>query len=333
MNKKINLACGAGGEETDELIQCVFKKHFYNSLFTSDDAAILEMGTGKLAITTDSFVVTPFEFPGGNIGKLSVCGTVNDLICMGAVPKYIVCSFIIEEGFLVDDLEKIVMSMEEAAKKANIKIVARDTKVVERGQADGVYITTTGVGSCRENVELSGSAASEGDAILVTGDIGRHGCTILLEREKLGLYSNIKSDCASLEEIIAKILDKSKKVHVIRDATRGGLGNVLCEIATQSNKGIEIKENKIPICDEVNGICKMLGLNPLYMANEGTMVIILEPSDAEMIKDLLNKEWSEKAEIIGFVTKNICGKVVLETEIGSKVILPKPSGEMIPRIC
>lgn len=334
MNNQITLAHGAGGKQTSELIEKVFKAHFENPEFTADDAAVIKMGNGPIAMSTDGFIVSPYKFPGGNIGKLSICGTVNDLACMGAKPAYMTCSFVIEEGFDMDELEEIAASMEKTAKEVGVKIVAGDTKVAGKGQADKVFITTTGIGNVMENVNLSGANAKENDVIIVTNDIGRHGCTILLEREDLGIEADICSDCAPLWKTVEKVLNDTEEVHVIRDATRGGVGTVLHEIAKESNVGIKLFSDKIPVADSVKGVCSMLGLDPLYLANEGTMVMVAPKDQGEKIVNILKEmKYSKNAAIIGEVTSKAVGKVLMTTAIGGENILPLPSGELLPRIC
>lgn len=334
MEKCITLAHGAGGRQTEELIRKLFRPYFQNPEFTADDAAILHIEEGRLAMTTDGFVVSPCEFNGGDIGKLSICGTVNDLACMGARPLYLTCSFIIEEGFALDTLERIVRSMAEIAGEAGVRIVAGDTKVVGKGQADGVYITTTGIGACISECNISGSLAKAGDAVIVTRDIGRHGCTILLEREQLGIEADIKSDCAPLWVCVEKMLKVSKDIHVIRDATRGGVGTVLYEIARESGVGICLLERDIPVCGEVRGVCGLLGLDPLFLANEGTMVVIVPQEDAGKVLNALQEvPVSQNARIIGKVVEDLPGKITMVTELGTEVMLPQPEGELLPRIC
>ena len=283
MNETVTLAHGAGGKQTAELIDKVFKEHFANPDLTSDDAAVLSVEAGKLAFTTDGFIVSPAEFPGGNIGKLSICGTVNDLACMGAKPLYLSCAFVIEEGFPMEKLEKIAAAMEATAKEAGVKIVAGDTKVAGKGQVDGVFITTTGIGLVQEDVETSGKKAQPGDAVIVSGDVGRHGCTILLEREDFGIEADVTSDCAPLWGAVEDMLSVTKDIHVIRDATRGGVGTVLYEIAGQSQVGIRLHAEDIPVQDGVKGVCGMLGLEPLYLACEGRLVIFAPKEQAEAI--------------------------------------------------
>ena len=264
----VTLAHGAGGKQTSELIDRVFKAHFLNPLFTADDAAVIDIEKGRIAMSTDGFIVSPAFFAGGNIGKLSICGTVNDLACMGAVPKYLTCGFVIEEGFSMEKLEEIAAAMEKTAAEAGVKIVAGDTKVAGKGQVDGVFINTTGVGIIPEGVRTSGALAQPGDAVIVTGDIGRHGCTILLEREDYGIEADVTSDCAPLSGAVQAALAAVPEIHVIRDATRGGVGTVLYEIAAQSGVGVNLEPGKIPVDPAVKGVCGLLGLEPLYLACE-----------------------------------------------------------------
>lgn len=333
-SKTVTLAHGAGGKQTSELIDRVFKAHFANPSLTADDAAVLMPPAGRMAMTTDGFIVSPSFFPGGNIGKLSICGTVNDLACMGAKPKYLSCAFVIEEGFSMEKLEEIAAAMEKTAKEAGVQIVSGDTKVAGKGQVDGVFITTTGVGEILPGADTSGCYAKPGDAVIVTGDIGRHGCTILLERENFGIDADVTSDCAPLWGNVAAVLQATKDVHVIRDATRGGVGTVLYEIAGQSNVGIVLDAAKVPVQPQVRGVCGMLGLEPLYLACEGRLVIFAPKEEAPLIVETLRKEkYSEEAAIIGEVTEEHPGKVVMTTEIGAKTILPQPGGELLPRIC
>ena len=334
MNETVTLAHGAGGKQTAELIDKVFKEHFANPDLTSDDAAVLSVEAGKLAFTTDGFIVSPAEFPGGNIGKLSICGTVNDLACMGAKPLYLSCAFVIEEGFPMEKLEKIAAAMEATAKEAGVKIVAGDTKVAGKGQVDGVFITTTGIGLVQEDVETSGKKAQPGDAVIVSGDVGRHGCTILLEREDFGIEADVTSDCAPLWGAVEDMLSVTKDIHVIRDATRGGVGTVLYEIAGQSQVGIRLHAEDIPVQDGVNGVCGMLGLEPLYLACEGRLVIFAPKEQAEAIVEKLHQgKYTKDAAIIGEVTEEMPGRVVMTTEIGAETLLPEPRGELLPRIC
>lgn len=334
MDKIVTLAHGAGGRQTSELIDQVFKAHFSNPDLTADDAAVLNVKGGKLAFTTDGFIVSPSEFPGGNIGKLSICGTVNDLSCMGAKPMYLSCAFVIEEGFPMEKLEKIVAAMEKTADEAGVKIVAGDTKVAGKGQVDGVFITTTGIGQIIDGVNTSGFNAKPGDAIIVTGDIGRHGCTVLLARNEFGIEADVVSDCAPLWGTVKAMLDESKDIHVIRDATRGGVGTVLYEIAEQSKVGIRLDSKSIPVADGVKGVCGMLGLEPLYLACEGRLVIFAPKEVAPKLVDTLHEgKYSKDAAIIGEVTQDMAGHVIVKTEIGAETLLPPPVGELLPRIC
>ncbi len=334
MSKTVTLAHGAGGRQTSELIDQVFKAHFANPELTSDDAAVLTVDGAKLAFTTDGFIVSPAEFPGGNIGKLSICGTVNDLACMGAKPLYLSCAFVIEEGFPMDKLEEIVTAMEKTAAEAGVKIVAGDTKVAGKGQVDGVFITTTGIGRIQEGMETSGFKAKPKDAVIVSGDVGRHGCTILLARNEFGIEADVTSDCAPLWGTVKTMMDTTKNIHVIRDATRGGVGTVLYEIAEQSNVGIRLNAQDIPVADGVRGVCGMLGLEPLYLACEGRLVIFAPKEEAPALLETLRQgKYSANAAIIGEVTEDMPGRVVMRTEIGAETLLPPPGGELLPRIC
>lgn len=333
-NQTVTLAHGAGGKQTSELIDRVFKAHFANPALTADDAAVLMPPVGKMAMTTDGFIVSPAFFPGGNIGKLSICGTVNDLACMGAKPLYLSCAFVIEEGFPMDKLETIAASMAKTAKEVGVSIVSGDTKVAGKGQVDGVFITTTGVGQLTEGVTTGGELAQAGDAIIVTGDIGRHGCTILLARDSFGIEADVDSDCAPLWGTVESVLNVTHDIHVIRDATRGGVGTVLYEIAGQSKVGIRLDAEKVPVAPAVKGVCGMLGLEPLYLACEGRLVIFAPKAVAPAIVEELRKgKYSQDAAIIGEVVADHVGRVVMTTEIGAQTLLPQPGGELLPRIC
>ena len=334
MTDTITLAHGAGGKQTNELIDTIFKKYFANENLTADDAAVLPQPQGKIAMSTDGFIVSPAFFPGGNIGKLSICGTVNDVACMGAKPLYISCAFVIEEGYPVDKLEEIVAAMAKTAKEVGVQIVSGDTKVAGKGQVDGVFITTTGVGVIMEGAETSGAIAKPGDAVIVTGDVGRHGCTILLARDEFGIDADVTSDCAPLSKAIEAVLNTTKNVHVIRDATRGGVGTVLYEICGQSGVGVKLNSADIPVDPGVKGVCGMLGLEPLYLACEGRLVIIAPKEEAPAIVETLKGcAHTEGATIIGEITEDHVGHVVMTTEIGSETMLPQPGGELLPRIC
>ena len=334
MNDTVTLAHGAGGKQTNELIDRVFKAHFANPDFTGDDAAVLPADAGKIAFTTDGFIVSPYRFPGGNSGKLSICGTVNDLACMGAKPLYMTCAFVIEEGFPLRELEEIAASMKKTAEEAGVRIVAGDTKVAGRGQVDHVFITTAGVGQIQPGVRTSGTLAKPGDAVIVSGDVGRHGCTILLARNEFGIEADVTSDCAPLWGTVEKMFETTRDIHVIRDATRGGVGTVLYEIAGQSKVGVRINAADVPVADTVRGVCGMLGLEPLYLACEGRLVIVAPKETAPALVETLRQcPYSANAAIIGEITAEQPGKVVMTTEIGAQTLLPQPGGELLPRIC
>ena len=334
MNDTVTLAHGAGGTQTNELISHVFAEKFRNPDLTADDAAVLTPPVGKMAMTTDGFIVSPAFFPGGNIGKLSICGTVNDLACMGAQPKYLSCAFVIEEGFPMAKLEEIAEAMAKTAAEAGVKIVSGDTKVAGKGQVDGVFITTTGVGEILPGVVTSGALAKPGDAVIVTGDVGRHGCTILLARDEFGIDADVTSDCAPLWGAVKAMFEESKDIHVIRDATRGGVGTVLYEIARQSNVGVRIDAASVPVNPTVQGVCRMLGLEPLYLACEGRLVVIAPKEIApKLVEVLRSQSYTDSAAIIGEITEEQPGWVIMHTEIGSETLLPQPTGELLPRIC
>ena len=333
-NDYVTLAHGGGGKQTAELIEKVFSAHFSNPEFTADDAAGLDVGTGNIAVSTDGFIVSPYRFPGGDIGKLSICGTVNDLACMGAKPLYLTCAFVLEEGFPLSELEMIAASMAKTAAEAGVRIVAGDTKVAGKGQVDRVFITTTGIGRLTEGFRTSGAFAKPGDVILVTGDIGRHGTTILLEREELGITADIRSDCAPLWGTVEAMMETTREIHVIRDATRGGVGTVLYEIAAESGVGVSLDAEAVPVQEAVRGVCGMLGIDPLYLANEGTMVVIAPESEAEKLLETLHRgPYSSNAAVIGRITEENAGMVILNTELGLQTMLPQPGGELLPRIC
>ncbi len=334
MTDTITLAHGSGGKQTSELIGSIFKSHFDNEFFTPDDAAVLPRPGRKLAMSTDGFIVSPWEYPGGNIGRLSICGTVNDLSCMGAKPLYMTCGIIIEEGFKVCDLEKIASSMAQTAGESGVNLVAGDTKVTGKGQSDGVFITTTGIGEVMDGVSLSGAFAKPGDSIIITGDVGRHGAAILIARDEYGIQSDVTSDCAPLWNDIRTLLEEVPQVNTIRDATRGGVGTVLYEITSESGVGMELDTENIPISDEVKGISGMLGLEPLYLACEGRMVVIVpQEYEKKAICALSKGKYTKGSCVIGHVTKEHAGRVVMNTQIGAKTFLPEPGNELLPRIC
>ncbi len=335
MSDVITLAHGSGGKKMHDLIKDIFKKHLSNEILDSgDDAAQFSVDSGRLAFTTDSYVISPVFFKGGNIGKLSVCGTVNDLAAAGAKPVYLSCGFIIEEGFPLDRLEEIVKSMAETAAECGVSVATGDTKVVQKGSADGIFINTSGLGLIPEGINISGRNARAGDKIIVTGTIGDHGCAIMLEREKLGIISHIESDCAPLAGMIQALISEVPQVHVLRDPTRGGLATTLNEIASQGNVGIKLYEDRIPVGGETRGICEMLGLDPLYIANEGKMVVILPGNAAEAaLRVLRSHKYGVSSEIIGEVLEAPQGKVFMKTFAGGSRILDMLVSDQLPRIC
>ncbi|MDX4050256.1 hydrogenase expression/formation protein HypE [Aliarcobacter skirrowii] len=332
MTKTITLAHGNGGVENSELIKEVFYKAFKNEILEkSEDAAVIENGT--LAFSTDSFTVTPLFFNGANIGKLAICGTCNDLAMMGAKPKYLACSVIIEEGFEVEQLEIIVNSMKEELAKNEAIIVSGDTKVVPRGAVDKIFINTTGIGEVLYG-GISSNNITQDDLILVSRDIGAHGATIFTAREGINMNSNLKSDCNSLYPLVKALIDANIKITALRDATRGGVSAVLNEWAKQSNICIEVEEEQIPISDEVKGICEMLGFEATNLANEGTFLLAIKKDDAAKAIEVLHTfPEASNASIIGKVTAQYPQKVILNSSWGTKRFLDTPSGELLPRIC
>ena len=325
---KVIMAHGSGGKMSAELMANIFGKYFNNDILNKmEDSAVFEL-SGKIAFSTDSFVVTPLVFKGGDIGKLSICGTVNDLLMMGAEPQYIACGFIMEEGLDIKLLENIVSSMALAAEAAKVKIVAGDTKVIEG--SGGLYINTSGIGLIPNGRNISASNLKEGDVVLLSGNLGDHHACILSAR--MGIGNNIKSDCACLNEVTKTLFDNCIDVKAMRDVTRGGLGTVLNELAESSKCGIEISEADIPIDSEVKGLCDILGLAPLYMGNEGKMTVIVSAKDAEKALNLIrNTDVGKNAAIIGKVTE---GKgVTLKTKIGGTRAVDVLYGEGLPRIC
>jgi hydrogenase expression/formation protein HypE len=332
MNKQITLAMGNGGEENNELISKVFYKAFENEILAkSEDAAVIE--DGKLTFSTDSFTVSPLFFPGADIGKLAICGTCNDLAMMGATPKYLTCSVIIEEGFSTRELEKIVRSMKKELANNGAIVVSGDTKVVPRGSVDKIFINTTGIGHIQKE-GISSNNISQDDVILVSRDIGCHGATIFAAREGIELSSDLKSDCASLTHQVQALIDAGVAITALRDATRGGVSAVLNEWAKQSNICIEVQEDAIPVSEEVYGICEMLGFEAVNLANEGTFVLAVKKEDeAKALEVLHNFENSHNACKIAAVSDAYVGKVILLSAHGTKRFLDTPTGELLPRIC
>ncbi len=337
MNKFITLNHGSGGRASQDLIRNVFIKAFGNMDSILTDSAVLKNAPkDKLALTTDSFVVEPLFFPGGDIGKLAVCGTVNDIVVSGAVPKYITASFILEEGYPIKDLQDIVKSMAWQAKQANVSIVAGDTKVVQKGKCDGVFINTAGIGFFENgNSGIStGGSIKVGDKIIINGFIGDHSIAILGARNELEFETNVKSDCACLNELIQDILKEGIQIKFMRDVTRGGLATVLNELVEIIQKGVEIEENEVPVRDSVKGLCEILGFDPLYLANEGKVLMLVSSEEANKAIEILKKNsLGINSSIIGEVVEDQKPKVVGKTKIGGKRIINMLQGEQLPRIC
>lgn len=335
MSEKILPGHGSGGRQAQELIRDHFVSRF-GMKAPMTDSALLEVPEGLLAFTTDSFVVDPIFFPGGNIGKLAVCGTVNDLAVSGAEPVYLSAAFIIEEGFDMGDLDTIVASMADEAEDAGVMIVTGDTKVVEKGQCDRLFINTAGIGFLsREKIHISsGASVREGDRLIISGPPGDHAVTILASRRKLSFDSPLISDCASLNKMIRKILDRPAAVHFMRDLTRGGLAAVLNELATMTGCGITVDEERIPVAEPVRGLCEILGFDPLTLASEGRVVVVAAPEAADRIVDMLRSDPNgRESAIIGEITADRQGRVVLNSSTGGKRFLDMPSGLLLPRIC
>ena len=335
MKDTITIGHGGGGRLARDLIKNLFLKHLDNpKLAPLGDSAVFELNGSKLALTTDSFVVKPIFFPGGDIGKLAVCGTVNDLAVSGAMPLYISCGMIIEEGFPLKDLETITLSIKEAAHKAGVEVITGDTKVIEKTKGENIYINTTGLGIVENSIELGIDKINVGDKIILSGTLGDHGIAVLSKREGFDFESTIESDCAPLNLITQAIL-KSGRVRFMRDPTRGGLAAVLNEIAEDGSFRIEIAEDSIPVADEIKGICSILGLDPLYIANEGKVIVIAARDDADkVLKTMQDNPLGQKASIIGEVTgKGEKNGVYLKTSYGGTRILDMPADDPLPRIC
>jgi hydrogenase expression/formation protein HypE len=334
----ILLAHGSGGTLTHELIKEVFIKHFHNRLLAAqDDAAVWDLESvspARLALTTDSYVISPIFFPGGDIGKLAVCGTVNDLAMVGAQALCLTVGFILEEGLGLDDLERVVASMAGTARDAGVEIVAGDTKVVDRGSADLIFINTTGIGVVPDGIHISGSNARPGDVIIVNGPVGAHGIAIMSQREGLTFSFPLESDCAPLNGLVAAMLKADSRIHCLRDPTRGGLATTLNELAVQSGVGIEIEEGLIPVPESVQAACEMLGLDPLYAANEGKLVAIVPPeAEVPILAAMRSHPSGAEASVIGRIRFEHPGRVVLRTRYGSRRLLVMLSGAQLPRIC
>lgn len=338
--EQIVIGHGSGGELTHRLIRNVFQKHLGNAILSAgNDAALIELATQqssehKLVISTDVHIVTPLFFAGGDIGRLAVCGTVNDVAMMGAQPLYLTASFILEEGFLIAELEKIVISMAEACAEAGVQIVAADTKVTEKGKSDGVFISTTGFGLAPTNRLIAGDQAHLGDAVLLTGPIGNHGIAIAEARGNLGFQSGVKSDTSPLNHMLTQLLMDVPDVHVMRDPTRGGLATTLVEIANQSGVTVELIEESIPVDQAVRSACAMLGLDPLYLANEGKAIVILPEAQAQLaLSTLRSHPYGANAVQIGKVISKDKPRLLLRTLYGTRRVLEMLAGEMLPRIC
>jgi hydrogenase expression/formation protein HypE len=337
---KIVVGHGGGGKMTHDLITRTFWKHFQNETLNSgNDAAVVNLmyapsPKNKLVISTDSHVVSPLFFPGGDIGRLAICGTVNDVAMMGAKPVWLTAGFILEEGFEIIQLERVLISMRRAAEEAGVAIVAGDTKVVQHGKGDGIYINTTGIGLMTEDVVITGDNAQPGDIILISGSIGEHGIAVLTARGELGLETQVFSDVAPLNFMVEKLLQSCKGIHVLRDPTRGGLATTLKEISLQSKVCITLEENMIPVHPSVSAACELLGFDPLYVANEGKMVIILHPSEADQALAILKEfENGKLACRIGEVKASPSNTVLLKTPFGTTRLIEMMSGEQLPRIC
>ena len=336
----ISLAHGSGGKAMRDLIDDIFVSNFDNPILSQLEdqasfnlAPLLEQGD-RLAFTTDSYVVDPLFFPGSDIGELAINGTVNDLAVSGAKPLYLTCSVILEEGLPVETLRRVADSMKAAAKKAGIQIVTGDTKVVHHGAADKLFINTAGIGIIPRGVNISAHNIKPGDAVIVNGELGNHGAAILIARGELALETNIESDCQSLHSLVETILHACPKIHAMRDATRGGLATVLNEFALSCNVGIRLYEESIPVREEVNGVCEILGLDPLYLANEGKLVVVVSKDNADKILSAMKSHPAGKdACIIGEVITSPPGIVLLQTVFGAERIVDMLVGDQLPRIC
>ncbi len=338
--KKINLSHGAGGKAMQDLIDEIFVKGFGSpELMLLEDQArfnlsdLTKLGS-RLAMTTDSYVVDPLFFPGGDIGKLAVTGTVNDLAVGGAIPLYLTCGMIIEEGFPIDDLQRIVASMRKTADEAGVRIVTGDTKVVPRGAADKLFINTAGVGVIAEQTNILASRAQVGDVVIINGFVGDHGAAIVDARGELALEMSVETDCQPLNHLIQAMLEVCPDIHCMRDATRGGLATILNEFAVQSGIAIELEHVQIPVREEVRGVCEVLGLDPLYLANEGKLVAVVPEDYSQALLEVMQKHPAGHGScIIGKIADSPKGKVILNTGFGGKRIIDMLIGEQLPRIC
>jgi hydrogenase expression/formation protein HypE len=333
--KNILLAHGGGGKLSHQLIKNIFAARFKNELLAPlHDGAIFSVGGTRFAFSTDSYVINPIFFPGGDIGKLAVNGTVNDLSMCGAQPLYLSSAFIIEEGLPMEELWRIVLSMEEAAKAAGIQLVTGDTKVVDRGKGDKVFINTSGIGIIPNGVDISPQHAKLGDKVLLSGTIADHGIAIMSVREGLEFETQIESDCAPLNGLVEAMLGASQDIHVLRDPTRGGIASVLNEIAESANIGITISEDQIPVSEEVMGACEILGFDPLYVANEGKLIAFVAPTAVnKVLASMRAHPFGKNAVVIGEVVADHPGTVIMKTRIGGSRVVDMLSGEQLPRIC
>ena len=331
----ILLAHGSGGKLTHQLIEKMFLPQFKNELLAPlHDGAIFTLGGNRFAFSTDSYVVNPIFFPGGDIGELAVNGTVNDLSMCGARPLYLSAGFIIEEGLPIDDLWKIVLSMQEAAKRAEVLLVTGDTKVVDRGKGDKIFINTSGIGIVGDGVDISPKNIRAGDKIIVNGNIALHGIAIMSVREGLEFETTIESDTAPLNALVQEMFEATRNVHVLRDPTRGGVATTLNEIAEQANLGIVLEEERIPVTDEVRGACEILGLDPLYIANEGKLLAFVSPADSETLLTAMRRHpLGKDSVVIGEVVEKHPGTVVMKSRIGGTRVVDMLTGEQLPRIC
>jgi hydrogenase expression/formation protein HypE len=330
--ERILLGHGSGGKMMHQLIREHFSPVF--GIEGTGDSAVVSVPSTRLAYTTDSYVVTPLFFPGGNIGDLAVCGTVNDLAVAGAEPLFLTAGFIIEEGFPLGDLKKIIASMAAAAKQAQVRIVAGDTKVVNKGKADGIFINTSGLGVLHEGTDIAAARIKAGDKVIISGEIGNHGVAIISERNGLTFDPPVQTDSRPLNDLVRKMLDSAKDIHFMRDPTRGGLATTLKEAALESSLCIKIQEDVLPIPPQVKGACGLLGLDPLYVANEGILIAILDSQNADaLVAAMKNHPFGRSAVIIGDVIEAPSGMVLLETSIGGSRIIDMLPGEQLPRIC
>lgn len=333
MSNIIKLQHGCGGKPTSKLIEEVFYKSFANEiLLESNDSALLHLSQQKLAFTTDSFIIKPLFFQGGDIGKLSICGTSNDLAVCGARPLYMSCGFIIEEGFEIESLKRIAMSMGETAEELGVQIVTGDTKVVEKGNADGVYINTSGIGTIINN--YSPKKIKDGDAIIISGGIGEHGTIVALNRFNIKFSADIYSDCASIFNIVNHLQSHFEYIKLMKDPTRGGVATIVNEIAVASQIGVKLIEKHLPVKNEVNAVCNMLGMEPLYLACEGRLLLVVQGDKAEEVLCFMRKlECCSEADIIGYFEEKYSKLVYIENEFGSKRLLTSLEGDLLPRIC